>query len=480
MVAQPSTADVLALPPAVADRLTKTELTDLFAYFTPDCIILPGDTYNPGLDDTISKFAPDDTYVFQPANDGRGDGGIATINGVDMVLAPTHRELRQVANAEAADRIDTATETYVISNLLDYRVDLDGLNTSLTGKDEYLDALSPDALDGSYTHISGAIKAGYVRDWDGLTIRGAGLADNQDSVYCFTLRSDGHLTSNSVKTSKLGLKAISGVGPRTADRLRSAGYASRQAIAEADPSELTSINGIGEKTAVNITNSAVALEEGEVIHTSDTPLPGDDPVFIDIETDGLNPTITWLIGVQDGVDGNYLNFVAKDPDSPEQAVEAFMMWFSANARDRTLIAWNGWGFDYPVLREHIVEYCPEYLQDWEQASKRDPLRWATDLNNAVLPGRTNKLEHVAEALGWETDDTGLEGRAVARAYRRWEQERTPETELDWDRHAEYCEDDVKSMAFIYQEMDEAGRIISSANNSRDVEETTSQGSLSEF
>ena len=35
------------------------------------------------------------------------------------------------------------------------------------------------------------------------------------------------------------------------------------------------------------------------------------------------------------------------------------------------------------------------------------------------PGCTNKLEHVASALGWVHDDTGLSGAAVGRAYRQW-------------------------------------------------------------
>ena len=127
-------------------------------------------------------------------------------------------------------------------------------------------------------------------------------------------------------------------------------------------------------------------------------------MFIDIETDGLNPTSVWLIGVKDGVDGNYMSFIETDPDVKSGAVEPFMAWFKANASDRTVMAWNGWGFDFPVLRKHIQKHCSQYSSTWKRASKRDPLRWARDLDNAILPGRTNKLEHVAEALGWEGHD----------------------------------------------------------------------------
>lgn len=134
-----------------------------------------------------------------------------------------------------------------------------------------------------------------------------------------------------------------------------------------------------------------------------------------------------------------------------------------------------------MLRKQITAHCPEYLESWKQASKRDPLRWARDLNNAVLPGCTNKLEHVASALGWEHDDTGLSGAAVGRAYRQWMQTRDPAHELDWDRHKRYCEDDVAALAFIYQEIEAASRLDATTDDNRKrMGEATTQGTLGDL
>jgi len=157
-----------------------------------------------------------------------------------------------------------------------------------------------------------------------------------------------------------------------------------------------------------------------------------------------------------------------------------MMWFSVNAADRKVMAWNGWNFDFPVLREHIQKHCPEYLDDWKRASKRDPLRWARDLDNAILPGRTNKLEHVAEALGWEDNGTGLSGGEVARRYRQFLENPCEETELEWDRHKRYCQDDCEALERIYVAMQDSSRLeTTDIEESMDVEEETAQGSLFE-
>jgi len=184
-----------------------------------------------------------------------------------------------------------------------------------------------------------------------------------------------------------------------------------------------------------------------------------------------------LIGVKDGIDGNYMSFIETSNPGSGEAVSEFMLWFKANAANRTVLAWNGWGFDFPVLRKHIQNHCPEYVDVWKQASKRDPLRWARDLENAILPGRTNKLEHVAEGLGWSGHETGLSGKEVARRYRAWLEEQSVENELEWEMHKQYCKDDVDALAFIYEAMDDAGRLAGDVGNARDIEEETSQGGL---
>jgi len=470
--------EVLALPVGVAGTLSATETDDLLAYFEPDAILLLGDDNRA---DVAADLRSRDVIVIYPR--GEADAtGIYTMRDIDVVIVTEPEQLRGIKKAEAEGMVDTETETFVVSDLLDLRIDKERLETTLEGGDAYREALQPDTLEGSYTHLSMQLPATYSREWDDLSVHGMSPAASQGRppLPCLSLRADGYVTVESLSSQQLGMKAIDNIGPTTADRLRDAGFDSSTAIANADPTDLQEVKGIGEKRAGQISDGATAMTNGEVVRTSDSPVPGEDPVFIDIETDGLNATITWLIGVKDGIDGNYMAFLNPDPSEPGKAVRDFMLWVDANARDRTFITWNGWNFDYPTLREHIIDYCPEYLDVWESLSKRDLYRWTVDLDNAVLPGRTNKLEHVAEGLGWEPDTTGLSGKAVGEAYRKWVQEQTPETELDWDRHREYCRDDVESLEYIYKQTRSEGRLASKGGGTASLEETTAQGTLNEW
>ena len=477
-----STAKLLVIPSVVALQLSPPEFEDALSYFEPDALLVLGPQEHAyttaAFDHLTDESVP---VVFDPLDATLPDDyRPCTLHGVDVVFANTTADIESLHESETDGSLDVDTETYVVSGLLGLDVDTDALSTTLTGRADYRRALSPSERDGSYTHLATRIEAGYAYTWDDLRVRGIGLPDGAGlpPLTCFTLDTEGHTTAESLDPGKLGLRAVHGVGPTTEDRLRTAGLATTDDIAAATVEELTEIRGIGAKTGEQIRSNARAFSEGRVIRTSETPLPGRDPVFVDIETDGLNPTIAWLIGVQDGIDGDYVSFVQPDPDDPGKAVREFMSWYTATATGRTLIAWNGWNFDFPVLREQITAHCPEYLDAWKRASKRDPLRWARDHDNAVLPGRTNKLEHVAGALGWEHDDTGLSGAAVGRAYRRWIETRSPEDELDWERHERYCEDDVRSLAFIYEAMREANRLAATNDDrSRSVGETTEQGTL---
>ena len=476
------TITIIGGPPNVFRRCEPEDRQDLDGTHNPDAYFLTGTTESAAGAQQLRYSLPGQPPVLYPGNYHTGEPDHITVNGIDILVCPSLDDLEAIEKYEQNGTLNTDTETVVLSNLLEIQLKMDDLEASMTGLDAYREAFSADRLTGSYTHISGAIDAGYCQEWDGLLIRGAGMGDNStgSNFLSLTITIDGHVLDETIDTSKLGLKAIESVGPTTAERLKGNGYSSRADIANAGVDDLMEIDGFGEKKATQVTQSATALADGKIIPTSDSQVPGEDPVFIDIETDGLNPTCVWLIGVQDGIDGNYMSFIETDVNESGKAIEAFMMWFSVNAADRTVMAWNGWNFDFPVMREHIQKHCPEYLDDWKNASKRDPLRWARDLDNAILPGRTNKLEHVAEALGWEDNGTGLSGAEVARRYRQWLENPCDETELDWERHKRYCQDDCEALQRIYVAMQDSSRLASTdTNDSIDVEEETSQGSLFE-
>lgn len=479
---QPKNVTIVGGNPNLFRQCSENALTHLVTEFDPDAYFLTGTT-EPYTGATQIKYElPTNSPVLYPGNAQYGKQELLSVNNIDIVICTEFDDLYDIQRFENNGQIDTSTETIILSNLLSLDVQMSNLQTQMVGLHRYKQSLQPDQLQGSYTHVSGSIKAGYCREWDNLTIYGAGIGNGQDGsrgnqFISITISPEGYINNTLIDSHKLGLQAIETVGPKTAGRLKEHGFDSQEKVAIADLQEITGIKGIADTKAQTIKKSAKALTENKVIHTSTNTVPGDDPLFIDIETDGLNPTRVWLIGVKNGIDGNHMSFIETKISENGEAVTAFMMWLQANASEKTLIAWNGWNFDFPVIREHIQEHCPQYLSLWQKTSKRDPLRWARDLDNAILPGRTNKLEDVANALGWEGHQTSLSGAEVARRMRNWLENPCEQTELDWELHKQYCKDDVDALAHIYKEMKNSNRIESETTESIDIEEETVQGGL---
>lgn len=458
------------------------ELNDLVDAAEPDAYFITDTEANRDQYRHQTVTPPtDDPLLNATEHNGQGPTHVS-LSGIDVLVCGSPADLNQIRSYERQTALNPESQSVILSDLLEVKMDKDKLETYLDGRDAYVDALNPESLAGDYTHISGKIEAGYCHEWDGLLVRGAGSGGGHggqtDEFLTLSITTSGQVNNGTISTSKLGILSIDGVGPTTAERLEEYGLTTVDAIANSSISDLLKIDGFAETKAERTMKSATAVSDGTIVPTSDKPVPGNEPVFIDIETDGLNPTAVWLIGVKDGVDGNYMSFITKEPAKPGKAVKAFIKWFKANASNRTLLAWNGWNFDYPVLREHIQNHAPEYLDTWKRASKRDPLRWARDLDNAVMPGRTNKLEHVAEGLGWNGYETGLSGGEVARQYRQWATDPCPDTELDWDRHKMYCQGDVDALESIYTALCDASRIDTTGTPTQaDTDKNTVQGSL---
>lgn len=478
----PSTARLTCASPQFVERATPPELDDWLAYFDPDLVVLTGDAPAPRAASALGRRTDGDTPVVAPAGNAPA-AGPRTIAGVQFVLAPTTRALEAVADHERGT-LDPDDPTYLLGGLLELDVDTTALSTSLVGREAYAAALDPGRLDGEYVHLSTRLPAEYRREWDDLAVVGAGREAGRadEPMVALDCRSDGRVLTRTLRRTALGLRALDGVGETRARRLREAGFADRGTVADASPGALPDLPGIGEAAAERIRRSARAIARREVVRASDAPVPGGDPVYVDIETDGLNPTVTWLIGVLDAAGGGYeyRSFLGTDPDDPGGAIEAFLTWYDAEASDRTLVAYRGREFDFSVLREHVAEYRPEYLDVWRAADRFDPYRWAVERGNAALPGRTNRLADVAGALGSERSGPDLTGAAVARAYRRWTADPSPATELDWERFEAYCEDDVRGLAAVHEALAASGRIVSADEPSRDVGETTTQGTLSDW
>lgn len=498
---------LLTVPGSVIREFDPVDVvSDAVAAVNPD-VIIPVDpdasVVIPALTGSI------DTPIYQP---GRGmlPQTIETANGtVTIIVSASIDSLPD----DPTSLIET-DHGYVVTEMFSLRVDPHARQTQLDGVQKYIDAVDSawivdHSMDQETTvdisYLSSKLRASYNRvvstpNNHHISVSGIGTSRARlgvaidDSTQPLTVTSvfpSGVVTTETISPDRFGLRGMTGVSETRANRLRAAGFETRSAVATASPHELTTVPSIGTETAQQIHASARAVADEIIVSTGDGSLPSGDPVFIDVETDGLAASTAWLIGVLDGSasSGNYLAFRQPDLDTPGAHLEAFMTWLTGSARRRPVIAWNGYGFDFAVIHDQLETHCPSYLDDWENRYTFDPLYWARTQGNAEFPGRTNKLEHVATALGWEPATQGINGQRVAELYVEWRERMNtadnPQTVSapPWDRLEAYCEDDVRALAYIYEALTDAHQ--TQTNNTplksrSQSSASTSQGSLSDF
>jgi uncharacterized protein YprB with RNaseH-like and TPR domain len=481
----PDRLDVLVYSESALTRLTHEQCADSIRFVDPDVIVLT----EPRHEYRLRQLAPEGCAIATVG--GYATRGVRThTNGsVGLVVVDDLDGLSALPPPARDGSLTSSGERYLLSDLLSIDIDLTRLETSLDGREAYEDALHRRTLDGSYTHLSTNANPSYRSEWGELLVRGVMPGANvrqgqqQSGLAHLQLHADGVVSTRTFTPEEFGLRTLDRVGRTRAETLRESGFDSRDDVAAANITEIRDLSGFGQSTAETVIRSATATVAGEVRRFADDGFPRADPVFIDIETDGLSPTMVWLIGVLDREgSGSYRSFISCDPDTPGKAVTEFVSWLTDSMENRPVVAYNGYGFDFPVLEEHIERHCPEYLDAWRDLWLFDPYRWATDGGNAILPGRTNKLEDVAPALGWESDETGLSGASVARLFQRWQADPCPETELDWERHQRYCEDDVRSLAYVFDALADASRIDTGGERTKatDSSTTSTQGTLGDF
>lgn len=510
-------ARVTVLARATVDRLTTEQLRDALDAGDPDAVLATWPGANVRLRTEIPEY--DDLPTLVPGADrnrsGAGGPDVHRLGDVDVAVASTDDEIAAIPDLEADERIDPDSETYVVTDRLALSVRPTALETDLEGLGDYREALdrgcepTDSTPVGSHTHVSTGIPAGYRREWDGLVVRGAAPSGtvegtpagpgstDEPAVATLALGPRGTASATEYRPASLGLRAIRGVGSSRADTLRAAGVRSRTDLADASVRDLAEYDGLGPTVSARLVERARAFETGAVLRSGDQFFPTREPIFVDVETDGLSPSIVWLVGAldrgEDGTQDRYHSFLNREPDDPGAALSAFLSWYVANADGRPVVAYNGLEFDFPVLEAQIDRHGPEYADAWADAWTFDPLSWAVRDDNAVLPGRTNRLEDVATALGDESiaasrengcdglSTSPLSGAEVARQYRAWMHERGEHEgeEPDWDRLRAYCEDDVRALAAVYDALDESqtttGGVGGTGGASR-----TKQGSLGGF
>jgi uncharacterized protein YprB with RNaseH-like and TPR domain len=475
------------LPSITMGRCQGEQLRDIVQYFGSDVVFTPDRVHEPFLTSQIGDAA---TVVTQPLV-GSSPRELARQPDVRLIWisSPADLDLERIVQNKRTGPADGCTHLYLLSDCLSLSIDLVNLDASLDGLEAYRAPLDEHEMTDAFTHLTIEANPEYRADWEGLDVQGVmpGVSEQQGisqaGVAHFDLQANGIVGAKTRPLKRFGLTATDQVGRARATTLRQAGIQSRADLATASIHEISTLDGFGQTTARTAIESAQVIEQGELRKAPGTKIPETPPVFIDIETDGLNPTMIWLIGVlAPGEDSQYMSFLETDPSRPAVALEAFLTWLVANGNGRPVVAYNGWNFDFPVITEHITDHCPRYLDFWESTYRFDLYDWATNKNNAILPGLTNKLEDVAQALGWEPLDTGLTGGEVGRLFQRYAENPCPATELDWNRHETYCEDDVRSLAYVYNRIrDSTNRMTTNSGNGVSPSaDTTSQGTLLDF
>lgn len=463
---------VVILEASRVNRLGSHEIEDLIDYFEPDgAVLIRGDAPAFTVEQVryeLEHVIPDGVELH--AIDETDSRKITTGAGT-VLIAPYELSTQQVESYLPED----GSHTYVLTEAVNVEMDMIALTASVEGLDPYRGHDSP------LTVFSGQLASDYWVEHDGVDLRGLGVVEQGNvKIPCFSLGSDGVVTVNSLAEGKLGIRALSGMGETYAARFRQAGYETVEDIYEAEMVDLLRVKGVGDHRAEQFTKQSTALIEGEVVRfTDDESLP-QDVVHIDIETDGLNPSIIWQIGVYDPRADETHAFLQKDPTEKGEILREFGAWLRNSLDGRAVVAYNGWKFDFPHLTEFFVQHAPEYSQTWESTYKVDPYDWVVREGHAAFPSRGNSIENVAEALDYEREHTGLDGATTAHAYQRWMQNPCDETELDWDRHTTYCREDVLALHHVYQALLDSGRVLAEQNTDRPTDENTQQGTLFDY
>lgn len=458
---------LLAVPAAVARRLSVRAVADAAAYVEADAAVVVGDrdvrataTVRTALDRTLAPAADGQPAWLALAADAdpAPDPPAADTPALCAVPAPAALE-------DALAGVSRTAPTLAVCPALAVTHDPASLSSSLPGADRFGRLAA--RLDGSLALLAGGQPAGYAHDWavGDATVTAHGLGATADPhLAAVAVGPDGRVATERLDPDSFGLRAVAGVGPATAERLREAGFERRADLAAASDADLAALPGVGEATARRMRRHVDVVESGDPLRTTNAALPGRDasPVCLDVETDGLTPTIVWQFGLYDPRADEYVAVLEdEDPTDPGPVVREFCETFFGRYADRPVLSWNGDEFDFPTVERFVRRHAPDYASAWADVWTVDLLAWARD--HALLPGRTNRLDDVARAVGHDPAGTGLSGARTAAAYRAFRAAPAePAAEPDWERHRAYCEDDCRALWRVYEALAGAERRTPSA------------------
>ena len=429
---------ILHLPGRAVFGYSSGEIEDILNYFKPDI------TVTTSMKD-IQRRKVEKNSFYESIH-------------LDTVMDFTQRKMGDevlflLNNAESLDKID-------FTDYRGMRVTLitDQIKEEMNPKSFYFELVNTSIIDrllerlNDFNVLTTNIEAGKKPEYNGNRIYGFGLSNGLGGPKIPNVITGKRPHIETLNASKVGLLAVPGLGDRFSTELQSKGIKSRRDLSSLHPNEILEHDGIGPYRSTKWVCSAKAIEEEDIYRINKNDLEEKHRLFIDIETDSLNPSIIWHIGVYDDSNEEYHSFLVKDPDKKGRIIEEFMDYLEENVReDSVLLAWYGKKFDFEHLDDFIDRYDPDRKHVWDSIEKIDFMYW-TD-KHAALPCRSSKLYDVSSRLGYESDLLGLDGEDVARMYTNYMEDR--EKEPDWKELKTYAKDDVVSMKYIYDRVKKA-------------------------
>lgn len=239
---------------------------------------------------------------------------------------------------------------------------------------------------------------------------------------------------------------IPGVKDRSAARLRAAGIRTAQEFADCEMSVLAAALPHPPPRPLEVLKArARALVEGQPVLISPLRLPPNPEIFLDIETDSAGSlNYVWLIGLCVGRKGPYQAFFAETPADEREILSTFVE-FAASQPIANFLA-----FSSSKLEERVLDRRLSFHGLSTSACSRILNICQSFQQSVALPIDSESVKDVAEVLGFPYRHPGLDGLGVALLYEHnYIRPRSAARKRALKRRLlEYNEDDVRSLAFI--------------------------------
>lgn len=429
---------VLHLPGRAVWSYSEDEINDIIQYFNPDITLTTQMKYT--LKKKVESQSLYETIHFDSVNGFKkrelDDEVILFLNDKEYLSKINFRNFE--------DKYKFIITDLIKGEMNPMNFDFTLVNTSI------IDELNKRT--NNYHVLSTEIEAGKKPDYKSNSIYGFGLSSGlgDDKIPNVITGKRPHIEY--LDSKKVGLKAIPGIGSNFSTVLENKGISKRTDLCSLHPKDMIEHDGIGPYRGTKWVCSAKAMEEKKVFKIKRNDLKNKYRIFVDIETDSLQPNIIWHIGLYDDIEGNYRCLLEKNPNKKGRIIERFMDYLEERKDSNIcLLAWYGSQFDFVHLGDFIEKYDSNRTHLWNDIEKIDFMYW-TD-KHAALPCRSSKLYDVSSRLGYEFSLLGLDGGEVGRLYTKYMDEK--DFEPDWEELKTYAKDDVMSMKYIYDKIKES-------------------------